>query len=162
MSDEKIELELEKEKKKEKRQENIQKRVARYQTLFAAWTENSIEIDKQLLVLSTSALGLLVFIHNKLSGDIEKILLLFASFFFSVTISMILYTFHVSQKYIGSVLNENNKDKTKEDKLNFTSAILGISSLYTFGFGVLLTFLMMFFKLGIWAIILRFYQYFLN
>ncbi len=158
MSDETAELE----KKKQKKQETMQKNVARHQALWTAWTENSIEIDKQLLVLSTSALGLLVFIHDKLSGDIEKILLLCASFFFSITIIMILLTFHVSQEYIGSVLNENNKDKTKEDKLNSTSAILGISSLYTFGFGVLLTFLMMFFKLGIWAIILRFYQCFLN
>ncbi len=158
MSDEKTALE----KKKEKRQENMQKNVVRHQALWAAWTENSIEIDKQLLILSTAALGLLVFIHEKLNNDIEKILWFLASGSFSVTIIIILRIFHVSQEYIGSVLNEDNKDKTKEDKLNDKSNRLDTYSLFTFGLGVFFTFWMMFFKLGIWAIILRFSQCFLN
>ncbi len=162
MSDKKTELELEKEKKKEKRQENIQKNVVRHQALWAAWTENSIEIDKQLLVLSTAALGLLVFINDKLNNDIEKILWFLASGSFSFTIIMILRIFHVSQEYIGSVLNEDNKDKTKEDKLNDKSNRLDTYSLFTFGLGVFFTFWMMFFKLGILEVILRFYRCFLN
>ncbi len=162
MSDKKAELE----KKKEKREENMQKRVARYQTLFAAWTENSIEIDKQLLTLSTAALGLLVFIHEDLKGAWEKFFLICASILFIGTIIMILRTFYISRKYIGSVLNENDKNNAEkidtEEKLNDKSKRLDIFSLYTFGFGVLFTFLMMLFKLGILEVILRFYQCLLN
>ncbi len=159
MSDENADLELEKQKKKEKRKENMQKNVVRHQALWAAWTENSIEIDKQLLVLSTAALGLLVFINDKLSGDIEKILWFLASGSFSFTIMMILRTFYVSQEYIGATIKKNTAE---EKKFNAKSIRLGIASLYTFGLGVLLTFLMMLVKLEIWAIILRFYQCFLN
>ncbi len=162
MSDEKTELE----KKKEKRKENMQKRVARYQTLFAAWTENSIEIDKQLLTLSTAALGLLVFIHEDLKGAWEKFFLICASVFFIVTIIMILRTFYISRKYIGSVLNENDKNNAEkidtEEKLDAKSKGLEKASLITFGLGVFFTFWMMFFKLGILEAIFRFYQCFLN
>ncbi len=153
MSDENEELELEKQKKKEKRQENTQKNVARHQALWTAWFENSIEIDKQLLILSTAALGFLVFIHDDLKGAWEKNLLLFASFFFVVTIIMILRTFYISQEYIGAAIKKN---KAEEDKLNAKSIRLNIASLITFGLGFSLTFLMMLVKLGILAVIFTF------
>ncbi len=155
MSDKKTELE----KKKEKKQENMQKNVIRHQALWTAWFENSIEIDKQLLVLSTAAIGLLVFIHDKLNNDIEKIFWFLASGSFSFTIIMILRIFRISQEYIGATIE---KDKSEEKRLNDKSNRLDTYSLFTFGLGVFFTFWMMFFKLGIWAIILRFSQCFLN
>ncbi len=155
MSDEKTDLDEE---------EYMQKRVARYQVLWTAWAENSIEVDKQFLTLSTAAIGLLVFIHNKLNNDIEKILWLFAGGFFIATIIIILRIFYLNKKYIGHVLNESDEHdaEKEEEKLNNKLKKLGIASLFTFGLGVFLTFLMMFFKLSIWAVILHFYQCFLD
>ena len=162
MSDKKAELE----KKKQKREENMQKNVARHQALWTAWRENSIEIDKQLLVLSTAAVGLLVFIHDKLEGAWEKFFLICASVLFIITIIMILSSFRTSREYIGSVLNENDKNNAekidKENKLNAKSKKLEKYSFRTFVTAVIFTGLMMLFKLGILEVILRFYQCLLN
>ncbi len=155
MSDEKTELE----KKKEKKQENMQKNVARHQALWTALTENSIEIDKQLLTLSTAAIGLLVFIHDELEGSWEKFFLICASIFFIVTIIMILRTFYISQEYIGAAIK---KDKSEEDRLNNKSIRLGIASFFTFISGVSLTFLMMLVKLDVLTVIFTFLCMLLN
>ncbi|MCA8834583.1 MAG: hypothetical protein K8953_05795 [Proteobacteria bacterium] len=162
MSDKKAELE----KKKQKREENMQKNVVRHQALWTAWRENSIEIDKQLLVLSTAAVGLLVFIHDELKGAWEKFFLICASVLFIITIIMLLRAFHTSREYIGSVLNENDKNNLekidKENKLNAKSKKLEKYSFRTFVTAVIFTGLMMLFKLGILEVILRFYRCFLN
>ena len=149
MSDKKTELE----KKKRQKQENMQKNVVRHQALWTALTENSIEIDKQLLTLSTAAIGLLVFIHDELEGSWEKFFLICASILFIVTIMMILRTFYISQEYIGAAIK---KDKSEEDRLNNKSIRLGIASFFTFISGVSLTFLMMLVKLDILTVIFTF------
>ncbi len=147
-------------------EEYMQKRVVRHQALWTAWRENSIEIDKQLLVLSTAAVGLLVFIHDELKGALEKFFLICASVLFIITIIMLLRAFHTSREYIGSVLNENDKNNPekidKENKLNAKSKKLEKYSFRTFVTAVIFTGLMMLFKLGILEVILRFYQCLLN
>ncbi len=141
------------------KQEEMQKNVVRHQALWTALAENSIEIDKRLLILSSAALGLLVFIHNNLKDFWEKFFLLCASFFFIVTIIMILLTFRISQEYIGATIE---KDKSEEERLNSKSKIFFVISFSTFILGVSLTFLMMLVKLDVLTVIFTFLCMLLN
>ncbi len=150
---------MSKKKTELEKQEEMQKNVVRHQALWTALIENSIEIDKRFLILSSAALGLLVFIHNNLEYFWEKIFLLSASFFFIVTIIMILLTFRISQEYIGAAIKKN---KSEQDRLNNKSKIFFVVSFSTFILGVSLTFLMMLVKLDVLTVIFTFLCMLLN
>ncbi len=130
------------EKQKEQEQAKAQKRVAYYQTFLAAWFESRMEFDKQLLVLSTAGLGLIMFFREDLKQRPEQILWLFAGGFFIATISLILYIFRTSSDHIRCFLDEDNEEIAKEEKLNRKLEILTIVSRFTFILAVLATFIL--------------------
>ncbi len=152
MSDEKEELATWEKKDDEARQ----KRVAHYQTSFAAFFEHSIEVDRQLLTLSTAAIGFLIFFYDKLEKTTECFWLLFlgflfTGFFFIVTIGIILFALYINPYYIRCVIDNSDKDKTVEDDNKETTLSnklekLMKGSFITFISGVVSAFILMVFK----------------
>ena len=136
MSDKKTELK----KQKTQKQEKTQKRVVYYQTFLAAWFESRMEFDKQLLILSTAGLGLIMFFRDDIKQRPEQILWLFAGGSFITTIILILITFRTSSDHIGCFLDEDNEDTVKDAKFNSTLKKLGNWSRFTFISAVLATF----------------------
>ncbi len=133
------------EKQKTQKQEKTQKRVVYYQTFLAAWFENRMEFDKQLLILSTAGLGFLVFFGEKLK-DIkelpEQLLWLFAGGSFITTIILILITFRTSSDHVRCFLDEKNEDTAKEAEFNDTLEKLDKRSRIAFISAVSATFLL--------------------
>ncbi len=128
------------EKQKTQKQEKTQKRVAYYQTFLAAWVQNRMEFDKQLLILSTAGLGFVTFFREDLKQRPEQILWFFSGGLFIITIILILITFRTSSNHIRCFLDEDNEDIVKEANFNATLKKLGNWSRYTFISAVLATF----------------------
>ena len=128
------------EKRENQKQDNRQKRAAYYQALWTAWFEHRIELDKQLLTLSALAISLLMFFYKGLNESLERNLWLFAGVLFIFTIFLILITFYISSKHIEYMLND--KDKTKEKKLNSRLKKLMFAYFGTFILAVSTTFML--------------------
>ncbi len=129
-------------KKTELEKQKEQKRVAYYQTFLTTWVQNRMEFDKQLIILSTAGLGMLIFFHKEIKERPEQILWIFAGGFFIVTIGLILYTFHTNSDYIRCFLDEDNEETAEEKKLNRRLEILTIVSRFSFILAVLATFVL--------------------
>ncbi len=141
MSDENAELD---------EQKKMQKNVVYYQTFLNAWVEHSIEVNKQLLTLSTAAIGFLVFMYDKLNDDIEKILWLSTGGLFILTIILVLIIFYINPIYIRCVIDENNEDKSKKKRrkkiLSLLIRVLEFITFIIFVSAVSLIFITVFFQ----------------
>ena len=91
-----------------KKTELMQKNVVYYQVMLEAYIESRNEIDRQLLILSTAAIGLLLAFSDKVNTCLSKVLLLIAAVLFLVTILVILRIFHLNAEIIKHELKSNN------------------------------------------------------
>ena len=110
-------------------QEFMQKEVAFYTTFLGAWVENRMEMDKQLLTLSSLAIGLLMIFYDKLENVAQFVLWLAAGGLFIATIIMILCVFRNNSKYIECLVSESDEREKKavEKKLqNQTACAFGM------------------------------------
>jgi ABC-type multidrug transport system permease subunit len=94
-------------------QEYMQKDVAFYQTFLTAWVENRMEVDKQLLTLSSLAVGLLMMFYDKLKDTTELTLWLIAGALFIATIILVLFVFRNNTKYIECLISNEDEEKKK-------------------------------------------------
>ena len=105
-------------KKDLKDKEHRDSRVAYYDTFIKAWVQNRLETDKQLITLSTLAIGLLVGIFGSPDLLIGLWFWLAACFSFLLCIIMKLCVLHRNTKYIEVELQryseENKKNPSQE------------------------------------------------
>jgi hypothetical protein len=102
--------ENEKEKNREA-EELTGKNVAFYETFLSAWVENRMEVDKQLLTLSSLAIGLLM--TFKLGTVTELVLWLVSGGLFLITIVVVLCVFRNNTKYIECLISDDDENKKK-------------------------------------------------
>ena len=88
-------------------EEYMQKNVAFYQTFLSAWVQNRMEFDKQLLTLSSLAIGLLMLFHEDLKTLPFLILWLITGISFITTIIIILRIFKNNPDYIEYIIAED-------------------------------------------------------
>ena len=120
-----------------KEQEEMQKRVAYYQTLISTWISNRMELDKRILTLSLLTIGYLITFQSNID-DIYSSILWFSAFgFFAFSIGLILLIFQQNCEYIETMHNED------EDKVISVDKSLELKTrlaLYSFATGIGLTF----------------------
>lgn len=92
-----------------KNQEERDKRVAFYQTFLGAWIENRMEMDKQVLTLSSAAIGLLMVFYKDMDKVFEFSLWLIAGCAFIVAIILVLCIFRNNSNYIQCLIREDNQ-----------------------------------------------------
>ena len=112
------------EAKKLEEQSLMQKDVAFYQTFLSAWVENRMEMDKQLLTLSSLAIGLLMIFYDKLESVSQLVLWLLSGGLFIGTIIIILCVFRNNSKYIECLVSGDDEQQKKavEQKLQTQTA----------------------------------------
>jgi ABC-type Fe3+-siderophore transport system permease subunit len=120
--------------------ENEQKRVAYYQTFLGAWIENRMEADKQILTLSSVAIGWLMTFYDKLDGCLELALWLVAGTVFSVAVIIVLFIFRDNSKYIECVIREH--DSALHDRLEKKLHGMTVCAFILFFSGVALSFIL--------------------
>ena len=96
-------------------QEFIQKKVAFYQSFLSAWIENRMEKDKQILILSALAIGLLMTFRDELPDVFSFCLWLLSGFAFVIAIIIVLWIFRQNSDYIELLLI-NDDDQSEEIK----------------------------------------------
>lgn len=111
-----------------------QKNVAFYQTFLSAWIENRMETDKQILTISSLAIGLLMFFYDKLKTPTEFILWVVSVCLFIAAIITVLRIFRNNCPFIEGLLNNEQSaeyaaiEKTLQKMTSqaFVCFILGI------------------------------------
>lgn len=127
-------------------QEFSEKSVAFYTTFLSAWVENRMETDKQLVTLSSLAIGLLMFFYDKLHTTTELVLWLSAGALFILTIIVVLCIFRNNGKYIESLILDDNqpqKQSVEKSLQTMTACAFGM-----FIVGIILTFSLAIVKSG--------------
>ena len=81
-------------------------KVAHYAASVQAWFVTKIEKDKSLLTLASAGVGLLVSFGAV--SNTEKILSIFSSLFFIITIFCCIAVFEINAKLIESVIQKKN------------------------------------------------------
>lgn len=101
-----------------KEQEEMQKRVAYYQTLLSTWISNRMESDKQILTLSLALIGYLITFQSNIGDIYSSILWVLAFLFFIASIGLVLSIFSQNCEYIELIQNEDEDkdDEKKSDK----------------------------------------------
>lgn len=127
-------------------QEEQDKRVAFYQTFLTAWVENRMEMDKQILTLSSLAIGFLMFFHDKLGTVAEFVLWLGAGSMFIISIILILCIFRNNSSFIEFLIREDNQSSQNalEKKLQYMTSF----SFGAFCGGVIFSFILAVSKTG--------------
>ena len=153
MSDKKTELNEE---------EYMQKNVAFYQTFLSAWVQNRMEFDKQLLTLSSLAIGVLMLFHEDLKTLPFLILWLITGISFITTIIIILRIFKNNPDYIEYIIAEDGvseaERKVIEEKRIELEKSLQKNTEYafiTFIIGIILTLSLVVVKSGIITITIQ-------
>jgi hypothetical protein len=125
-------------------QKNMQKEVEFYAAFVNAWITTRMEVDKQLLTLSSLAIGLLMFFYdkNKLETVTQLALWLASGFLFTITIVTILLVFRNNAKYIelliGNTTDNKNKDVevTLQRQTEFAFVIFILAIITTFALAI--------------------------
>jgi hypothetical protein len=118
------------------------KKVAFYETFLGAWVENRMEMDKQILTLSSAGVGFLMWFYDKIKDQSAVwpfVLWVVAGCMFVASIVTVLCIFKENSDYIGFLLREDNQEQQKllEKKLHnlttwaFRLFILAISLSFT-------------------------------
>ncbi|MDR3560902.1 MAG: hypothetical protein P4N59_05615 [Negativicutes bacterium] len=116
---------------------SMEKEVVYYETFLKAWVDNRMETDKQLLTLSSLAIGLLMIFQDKLRTVSEFVLWLSAGGMFILTIFLILLIFRSNSSYIERLICEDNlpQQNIVERHLRHMTVLAFI----TFMLGIILT-----------------------
>jgi len=99
-----------------KREEYHNNRVAYYDSWVKAWINNRMEKDKQLLTLSSAAIGLLVTLFKNFDNVIELALWVSAICLFIFTLIMILHIFRKNTDYIETLLADFHLEDDDKQK----------------------------------------------
>lgn len=114
-------------------------RIARlgayYSALASAWIDNKMEIDRQILTLSSVGVGGLVALASSLSSEIQFMLWVLACFSFCTAIGIALKIFALNPKMIDRLFNGEPENPGLLPQLDITLMVV-------FMFGVLMTFLL--------------------
>ncbi|MDD3028840.1 MAG: hypothetical protein PHS57_00960 [Alphaproteobacteria bacterium] len=111
-------------KQRVKLQEESDKNVAYYETFLGAWVENRMETDKQILTLSSAAIGLLMFFYKDLENPMQFSIWLIAGILFILSIVLVLCIFQSNSSFIECLIKEDNQvlQDTLEKKLQLLTA----------------------------------------
>lgn len=96
------------------KQELSSKKVAFYAAFLEAWISNRMEIDKQLLTLSSLALGLLVIFYKELDTILQFIIWIISGSLYIATMIMIFTIFNKNTRYIECLLVDHKQHEEKE------------------------------------------------
>jgi len=127
-------------------QELMEKNIAFYGTFLNAWVENRMETDKQLLTLSSLAIGLLMIFYDKLHTTTELVLWLAAGVLFILTIILVLCIFRSNSKYIECLIvddDQHRKQAVEKSLQTMTACAFGM-----FIVGIIFTFALAIVKSG--------------
>ena len=119
-------------------QELMEKKVAYYESFLKAWIENRMETDKQILTLSSLAIGLLMILQAKLNTVVEFVLWLSAGGIFIVAIVIVLFIFRHNSTYIGCLIREDNQ--SQQDAVEKSLRSLTACAFVAFILGIILTY----------------------
>ncbi len=136
------------EQEKLDKEEYMQKNVAFYQTFLTAWVQNRMEADKQLLVLSSLAIGLLMFFRNELKTPPELIIWLLAGGSFITTIIIILFVFLNNSDYIEYMIAEDDAQESEKQNLEKKLQKQTACAFGLFIIGIILTLVLVVVKSG--------------
>ena len=100
-----------------KLREYYDNRVSYYDSWVKAWIENRMELDKQLLTLSTLAIGLLISVFGEPKTVTQFWLWLFAELFFLACAFVILIIFGKNTEYIETLLEDHQTADDSEEKV---------------------------------------------
>lgn len=114
--------------------EQSNKEVAYYTQLVSAWFRSRMELDKSLLALSSTGLGLLVTLMTTASelGALEKLFSALGCLSFLATILFVLMNYHFNGNYLEGVVKGGDYSK-EEDILRNVDCLRNLA----FGAGLL-------------------------
>ncbi|MBW4513990.1 MAG: hypothetical protein KME11_02040 [Timaviella obliquedivisa GSE-PSE-MK23-08B] len=106
-----------------------------YSAMLSAWLNTRLELDKQLLGLSVTAIGLLVTLLRTLgvSNFSQIVLFGFALFAYLTTVISVIYILHENSEHIEKLLNSSEAEESQF--LAVLDTVAGIS----FVIGMMLT-----------------------
>lgn len=132
----------------ERGSEHADKNVAFYQTFLAAWVENRMEVDKQLLLLSSLAIGLLMIFYDRLETVVEFWLWVVAGIVFVSTIITTLLIFRNNSTYIEQIIKEHDDNLAEKQRLEKSLSFKTTCAFILFIAGVVLTLVLAILKTG--------------
>lgn len=141
--------------RKEKRADNelVGKNVSWYQTFLSAWVENRMEKDKQIINLSSLAIGVLILLRKEIGNSFQFGIWLLAGICFIISIMVLLQIFSQNSNYI-----ENLIKNTDHEKINSIEKSLRSKTFWGFNLfivGIILTFLLAWSSTGFYIAILK-------
>jgi hypothetical protein len=109
-----------------------------YSAMLGAWLNTRLELDKQLLGLSVTAIGLLVTLLRTVgvSNFSQIVLFGFALFAFLTTVISVIYILRENSKHIEKLLNSSEAESqflTVLDKIAGISFVMGMMLTVTIG-----------------------------
>ena len=96
--------------------ELMQKSVSFYETLLAAWLNSRMEKDKQILTLSSVAIGLLVAFRSGINDIPSLCIVLFAGALFVSSMIVVLDIFKRNSDYLMLVIQNNNEEQMMSEE----------------------------------------------
>lgn len=114
---------------KEEKKLQLEKKKAFYNAAYAALVDNCMEIDKQLLYLSSAAIGLLItFFLSKIENFSQLILWLLSVLLFILTIIVIFIIFVGNNRILQNVLNDEKEEISLSlfDKISKTLFVIAV------------------------------------
>lgn len=120
------------------------KSIAYYEAFLNAWVQNRMEVDKQILMLSSLAIGYVALFYDDIKAPSEFILWLLSGLAFLTSIMLALFIFKTNSDYISYILEENDglEKKIIAKRLAFMTKL----SFVAFFFGIVSTFALTFIK----------------
>ncbi len=112
------------------------KEVAYYQERVAAWVGNKMEIDKQIILLSSLGIGLLAQFSNRLAHTVSAGIWVLAALAFLLAIVIMFRVFYLNSKHIEATFG---KDSEKQKAHNLALGKLDCYGLAAFIVGGFLT-----------------------
>ena len=128
--------------------EIMQKNVSFYEVLFAAWLDNRMEKDKQILTLSGLAIGLLMTFRSEIDDFCSFFILVLASSSFTGSMIVVLGIFKKNSDFIMQLIQKSNKgelaDKEEKEMVNNERSLQSQTFLafWLFIIGVVFTFIL--------------------
>ena len=129
-----------------KEEESYNNRLVFCDNWVRAWIENRMEFDRQILFLSTFAIGLLVGVMNESKTVTEFSMWFGAGFSFLICIVFVLITFNQNADYLKILLAEHQAEDEEKDSISKEehrkTQLLGTLNkvlIFTFAVGIVLT-----------------------
>jgi len=119
--------------------EEVQKRVAYYSSLVDAWIQTRMEVDKNLIVISSIGIGFLItLLTNKGVSCATALVVYLGSFFsFFATIILCIVILHRNSSYIQKLIISPEAKDTLLDHLDFAAKLIfALGLIFTLIIGV--------------------------